>query len=477
MAAFATHIGGSAEQQDRAAVLALPDGSIMSVVADGHGPHGARVAQWAVNWITTADGLSALLTSDSVAATWAAIDDHIHARLLAHLMATGVSHMTFGKGIYRRGLYGARGPPIRGGTTLSIALVRPDGHVTAAHVGDSDIHVFTEGDTAGQSLMGDHTVTSRAEFDRIRALHPGAQFVMEAAAVGYPKSYDRPVWVAGADGTFELNPLGPFFSTDVRDGWGGYLRAADESEGIAMTRALGDFNLQLLAGVSTVPHYQELPALPPGHGSSERVVVNASDGFWDIVHYAEVAEVIWQPENRMNPAATAAALLELAKAKAIERLGALGDNITVSVIRVLAATEVAVAAPAPEEAVAPPLPQEPGDSLKDPAVWEAAIQRYSSADEDGIPLGHTANNMEKAEGQEKMVRSGAVPGTGFWYFGRNSTQRIIYRSLDGRYWDIVYRRFTEDEPLPGARADLPERLWRIAGVRPWFSSPHGPALP
>jgi serine/threonine protein phosphatase PrpC len=435
------------------------------------------------------------------AVTFAAIDEHIHARLLAHLTASGVAHMTFGKGIYRPGFYGSRGLPIRGGTTLSIALVNPDGHVAAAHVGDSDIHVFTEHEPAeGVSLMADHTPTSKAEFDRIRALHPGAQFTMDAAAIGFPKAYDRSVWVAGADGTFELNPLGPFMNTDVRESWGSYLHASDDSEGLAMTRSLGDFNLQVLAGVSIVPHCQELPALPPSDaGPRERVVVNASDGFWDIVHRAEAAEVIWRPENRGDATATAAALLALGKAKTLERLGAPGDNITVSVIRVLAprpaqaaaaaAAEVAVADPAPAPAVggagaapAALLQPEPvpgyvapvqlpgGDSLTDPALWEAAVQRYAPGDEDGMPLGHTANNLQIAEGQDSMIRGGAVPGTGFWYHGRGSTQRIIYRSLDGRYWDIVYRRFEEDVP------DLTAR-WRIAGVRPWYHSPLGPALP
>jgi serine/threonine protein phosphatase PrpC len=468
---FATDIGGSAEQQDRAAILTLPaqgdpaalNGAVLSVVADGHGTHGARAAQWAVDWV------AAHPTAPLNAETFRAIDEHIRTQLLAHLAATGAAHMQYGKGIYRPGLYGTRGLPIRGGTTLSIALILPDGTVHAAHVGDSDIHVFTEGgaDAEGTSLMGDHTVTSRAEYDRIRALHPGAQFIMEASAVGLPKLYDRPVWVAGADGP-QLNPAGPFHFSDVRNGWAAYLRASDDSEGVAMTRALGDFNLQLLAGVSTEPHCQTLPAMPPSDaGPRERVVVNASDGFWDIVHYAEAAEVIWKPENRGNSAATAAALLALAKAKTLERLGAPGDNITVSVIRVLAPRPPAPAAAA-EVAVAAPAQMPGGDSLTDPALWEAAVQRYKPGDI--APLGHSPNNHQIAEGQEEMARSGAIPGTGFWYFGRGSTQKIIYRSLDGRYWNITYRRFTEDEPTHLAR-------WRIVCVEPWYHSPFGPALP
>jgi serine/threonine protein phosphatase PrpC len=478
--ASATDIGGSAEQQDRAINLTLPDGSILSAVADGHGPHGARVAQWAMDWIT--EHPQAPLN----AATFSLIDEHIRTQLLAHLTATGVPHMTFGKGIYTTGFYGSRGLPIRGGTTLSIALVGPDGQVTAAHVGDSNIHVFTgppEHATA-VSLMGDHTPTSRTEFDRIRALNPGAMFTMGASS-------DRAVWTKTADGSdYEKNPLGPFSFSDVRESWAAYLCASDDSERIAMTRALGDFNLQLLAGVITEPHCQDLPALAPtdagpvppidpavagGHGSSERVVVNASDGFWDIVHYTEVAEVIWQAENRGSAEATAAALLALGKAKTLERLGAPGDNMTVSVVRVPAPPPPPAAAVG-GAGVAVPTAESPdgdclaaespdGDSLEDPALWEAAVQRYNPLD--SIPLSHSPNGHQQAEGQDEMVRSGAVPGTGFWYFGRGSTMKLIYRSLDGRYWDITYRLLW---PYDTSH-------WRLTTVEPWYHSSHGSALP
>lgn len=460
-ASSATDIGGSAEQQDRAINLTLPDGSILSAVADGHGPHGARVAQWAVDWITVHP------EAPLNAATFSLIDEHIRTQLLAHLTATGVSHMTFGKGIYTTGFYGSRGMPIRGGTTLSIALVGPDGDVHAAHVGDSDIHVFTEHDPAvGVSLTGDHTPTSRTEFDRIRALNPCAMFTMGASS-------DRPVWTATPEGGHQPNPLGPFSFSDVRESWASYLCASDDSERIAMTRALGDFNLQLLAGVITEPHCQDLPALAPTDaGPRERVVVNASDGFWDIVHYAEAAEVIWQGENRGDATATAAALLALGKAKTLERLGAPGDNMTVSVIRVLAPRPPAPA-PAPVGgAGAAVAAAEDGpdtaDSLTDPALWEAAVQRYNPMD--SIPLSHTPNGHQQAEGQDEMVRSGAVPGTGFWYFGRGSTMKLIYRSLDGRYWDITYRRRSVVWPYYIAS-------WRLTTVEPWYHSSHGPALP
>lgn len=554
MAATATDIGGSAENQDRGVTYTAPDGTIFAVVADGHGPHGARAAQWAVDWLVAHP--AAPLTAE----TFALIDEHIRTRLIAHLEATFRPYMLFGRALYTPGFYGTRGLPIRGGTTLSIAAVGPDGGVRAAHVGDSDIHVFTEHEEAeGErllaqpdsrpvgttvSLTGDHTPTCRAEFERIRASHPGTRFVMEAASVGLPASMDRQVWVpvtaAGAAGPammvnpsgvivpaasaagvdVMLNPAGPFHFSDVREGWAAYLRTPDDAEGLAMTRALGDYNLQLMAGVSTVPHCQELPDLPPSAaGPRERVVVVASDGFWDIVHYAEAAEVIWRPENRGDSAATATALLALAKAKTLERLGAPGDNITVSVVRVLAprpaaggppgaivvgvaadgaegphpgdaaaaaaeaiveAAERLLAQPAAEAAASPPpeevapvggagAPAAASHPLDDPVVWEAAVTGALPGvhldPEDGMspPLGRSANTSEMRDGENALIRQGVRRGTGVLYFGKGNTQRVLYCAQDGQYWDIIYGRMAGESLF-----DIHAR-WEIVGYRPWPS--------
>jgi serine/threonine protein phosphatase PrpC len=513
--ATATDIGGSAENQDRGIIIPMPDGTMLAVVADGHGPHGARAAQWAVEWLATHPDVS--LAGAGAAETFAAIDEYIRSRLMIHLDVSGKRYMTFGRALYTPGFYGTRGLPIRGGTTLSIAAVGPDGGVRAAHVGDSDIHVFDDpahgGDPNGVSLTGDHTPTSRAEYDRIRVTHPGAQFVCEASAVGLPASHDRPVWVPGAnagDPSVELNPAGPFFSTDVRDGWAAYLRTPDSGEGLAMTRALGDYNLQLMAGVSTVPHCQELPAMPPTvAGGQERVVIVASDGFWDIVHYAEVAEVIWRPENRGAAAAeaTAAALMALAKAKTLERLGGPNDNITVSVVRVLApphgvrgqnlpallegprsaaaAAEApavggaGAASPAAAAAEAPAVggagaaaPAAGGHPLRDPVVWEAAVTGALPGvvfdSEDGMlpPLGRTPNTAQQGEGEDMLIRQGVRRGTGVLYFGSGNTQRVLYCSQSGEYWDIVYQRLEEEPPTHDAR-------WRIVGFRRWTTIVYG----
>lgn len=511
--ATATDIGGHHENQDRGIIIPLPDGGMLAVTADGHGPHGARAAQWATEWI------AAHPTAPLNAATFALIDEHIRIQLIAHLEATRTAYIQFGRALYKPGFYGTRGLPIRGGTTFSVAAVSPDGRVSAAHVGDSDIHVFDDpahgGSAEGErllaqpdsrpvgttvSLTGDHTPSCRAEYDRIRVTHPGARFIMEAAAIGLPRSMDRQVWVAAPEGgqqlnpaasanplgishpSVELNPEGPFHFTDVRDGWATYIRTPDDSEGLAMTRALGDFNLQLTAGVSTVPHTQALGPIDPAvAGLKERVVVVASDGFWDIVHYAEIAEVIWRPENRgcgcAAAEATATALLALAKAKTLERLGSPGDNITVSVVRVAVPAAAAAAGEegphlgdaAPVGGAGAAAPPEAGHPLDDPAIWEAAVTGVLPGVhqdmEDGMlpPLGHSPNTRQMREGEEAMIHQGVRRGTGVIYHWRGSTQRLLYCSQSGEYWDIVYQRLEADDPGD------PHARWRIVGYRRWPS--------
>ena len=73
--------------------------------------------------------------------------------------------------------------------------------------------------------------------------------------------------------------------------------------------------------------------------------------------------------------------------------------------------------------------------------------------------GHTANCREQRDAEKEMLASGAEPGTGFMYFGRGTTYRVIYRSKEnGFYWDIVYRREHDTD------------AWRLQGVERWRTS-------
>lgn len=336
--ASATDIGGYAENQDATCIL---DGGALTAVFDGHGPYGRHLAEWATEWLTEHPA------APFDASTFAEMDEHIRLRLLALLDGTGVPYVVERRAIYHRGFYGSRGGPIRGGTTATLTRVDPStGAVTVAHVGDSEARVFdipvfptaeleSEVEREGVSLCGDHTPSARGEMIRIGRSHPGARFICDDTGCATDGA-ERPVWVS-TDSARKLNPMGPFKICDVRGAWGTYLRTADDSEGLAMTRSLGDYNLQRLGGVITVPSVQTLP--PPNTITDspirERIVVTGSDGFWDMVHYNEVTDVLRAAVSATESTdAIAASLIDLAKTKTIERIGAPGDNISIVVVRV-----------------------------------------------------------------------------------------------------------------------------------------------
>jgi len=315
--ASATDLGGYAENQDRA--FFTPDG--FAGVCDGHGVYGAFFAQWTMEW------LSAHPDAELNAATFAVIDEHLRERFAAHLTSKGVPFM-IEEGAFYRMSYGFPLDSLRGGTTTTVTRINAtDGSAIVAHIGDSELRVFDRGDPAstGHGVCADHSASSVEEYMRIKSSHPGADFVFDKARSYQP---DRKVFVTTPAGETVINPAGPYKICDVRQSPGAYLRAVT-GEMLAMTRAHGDFELKRHAGVTAEPHCQTVPPIPAE--TTERVIVLASDGFWDILHYEEVSEKLWSVESVED---MAAALMALAKEKTIERLGAPSDNITIVVMNI-----------------------------------------------------------------------------------------------------------------------------------------------
>ena len=312
-AATVTDVGAYPRNEDRAFIKS--DATVAGVF-DGHGTYGAEIAQWTLEWI------SAHPDAELNADTFAIIDMHLRERLAAHLTEKGIPFIQQEGAFYRMSFMSPI--PLRGGTTGTMVRVNAEnGSITAAHVGDSEVRVFDK-NGIDHDICGDHTATSLEEYKRIRATHPGAKFVCDGSHFNAPT---RQVFKEKSDGTVELNPDGPYMFCDVRESWGAYVKTPDETESIAMTRAFGDFNLKRLAGVTVEPHCNTVDALPDE--VSERNIIVASDGFWDILHYAEVAEKLWSKETAEEKVAV---LMALAKEKTVERLGGPGDNITIVVV-------------------------------------------------------------------------------------------------------------------------------------------------
>jgi serine/threonine protein phosphatase PrpC len=321
-------------------------------VFDGHSNLGAEFATWAV------DHFAASKSTETLGEVFATADAALRARLRTHLAAKGTAHMEVAGAFYHRGYYGGRGTPVRGGTTASVLrLDHETGAMEFAHVGDSDVRVFDEpqaddadGDADGLTLTEDHSPTNMSEWNRIHASHPTTRFIFDDRGV-YPR---RPVFTPSTTtpNGWTLNPVGGYTYADVHGSWGAYVQTPDGSASLAMTRALGDFDMKV-CGVSDVPHITVADGPAPG---TTRAIVVASDGLWDATQFADVQAIVRRPDLLIarNAEAAAAEVLALGIRSSMEKFGgnACHDNIVVSVVYVTAPAPVPEPEPVPEPAPA-----------------------------------------------------------------------------------------------------------------------------
>ncbi len=322
--AAATHDGGMPYQQDRAAINAA---TRTIGVFDGHGDYGDLVAQ------SAADTVAASSADTPFADLFATAEESVRAAMRARIAAEGKPLIEFEGALYRT--YSAWSGPqaqYRGGTTASVLRVAEDGALSVANVGDSDIVVFDGAADPGRTLIADHTPTSLPEWERVHAAHPATRFRFNNPH--RPWGPERPVWVPTAvmnpevDRPWQLNPAGGYLYTDVRSTWGAYVTVGDGSESLAMTRALGDFHLKR-HGVIATPEIQTAPA--PAEGTT-RAVILGSDGLWDSLQFEEARDLVYRADLVGNADAATAALLELGRAKAVEKFGPVTDNIICAVV-------------------------------------------------------------------------------------------------------------------------------------------------
>jgi serine/threonine protein phosphatase PrpC len=369
--------GRPSYDQDRSLTKTAADHTLIGVF-DGHSTLGAEFATWAVEHFAAAH------PTETLGEVFASADNALRARLRTHLGSTGVSHMEVNGAFYHRGYYGARGTPVRGGTTASALRINHEsGAMEFAHVGDSDVRVFDQdgADADGVSLMEDHSPTNLSEWNRIHASHPTTRFIFDDRGL-YPR---RPVFVpSAAAGGWTLNPVGGYTYADIHGSWGAYVQTPDGSASLAMTRALGDYDLKA-CGVSDVPHITVMDGPAPG---TTRAIVVASDGLWDATEFAAVQAIVRRPDllGACNAEAAAAEVLALGIQSSKAKFGgsACHDNITVSVVYVTAPEPVPEPAPA-ALLLFPPLPQAQEEDEEAPALPPTAADL-------GEPLGPPASS-------------------------------------------------------------------------------------
>ena len=291
-ASGSTNIGGSGNRENQDAFFV---GEHMFGVFDGHGRAGRSVA----------------MTVCTVFAE-ASLDD-LFPKMFAD--AEEATH----------NVIGSYAPAGAGGTTASVLYVDPvEGFCQVGHVGDSEVRYFDEeGD--GVSLTEDHSATSLYEFHRVRATSAPADYEFPAR----PGQWNtRPVFLQDEDGNWAMDPRGGNYHCNVRKDWAAYLMSPCGEDRLAVTRALGDFNMKF-HGVSAEP---TVTTVDPPAEDVIRAIVLASDGLWDAMQYAEVGAVVRDPAVLGNAEAATAALMAAALAANDKHFGDNADNITAVVV-------------------------------------------------------------------------------------------------------------------------------------------------
>ena len=293
-----THIGGprNRENQD-----AFHVGSRRFCVLDGHGKDGKRVAEAARDCFA------------------AASEGRSFEDMFAE--AEGVVRSLFPPESYDA--------PAGGGTTASVLQIADDGTCRVGSVGDSEVRVFDDSESDGITLTADHSASSLEEFRRIRAAFPDTRFeYANPPATLYQRFFDKkPIFIQDASNEWILDASGGYTYSTVRQEWSAYV-VGREGERLAMTRALGDFNMKH-SGVIATP--SEISVGPPAAGIT-RAIVMASDGLWDAMQYAEVRDIVRNPTHLGNAEAATAALMEAALTAGATHFGTHSDNVAAIVV-------------------------------------------------------------------------------------------------------------------------------------------------
>ena len=192
---------------------------------------------------------------------------------------------------------------LTGGTTATVVtLTATEIHVK--NLGDSEAWFFpATTEIPAYSLTADHSATSKSEWDRIHASHPKTAFRFDG---------DRQIPVFTDDG---LMNRGQYYNS-VNKTWGAYVCHPTEARRLAVTRALGDFDM-VEAGVIAEPSHQIFPR-------RAGTIVIASDGVWNCLTYAEVASLCTTEE----------AIMTATLASGRTNFGSGADNATVVVVKI-----------------------------------------------------------------------------------------------------------------------------------------------
>ena len=288
-----THIGGSNNKENQDCFFLKKD---LFGVLDGHGNNGGKMA------ITACKEFE----KSSVEMTFTEMFKNAERKIKKLLPNTGKIPLKFG------------------GTTASIIKIMKNGGCKLGHVGDSEVRYY-DSEKNKSLLSEDHSVFNFNEFKRILSTPEPANFYF--ATSNKEQDNRRPIFVTNDNINWSLNPLGGYFYCNVNREWAGYVYTP-KGEGLAVTRALGDFTMKKY-GIISEPSIVNL--LPPKIGST-RAIVMGSDGMWDVMHDSKIYDIVRHPEIIGNASMATRCIMESTIRETEKVNGNNGDNITVVVI-------------------------------------------------------------------------------------------------------------------------------------------------
>ena len=290
--AFATDIGGSRLQQDRAKISS---DSLRAVVCDGHGRRGEEFAQAVVDFQMSN-------TFAKPTELFSATDAHIRSILPP----------AFSREV--------------GGTSCTHLSFDPEKGVTISNIGDSSAR-FWDAEGAGVAASVDHCPSDKEEFSRIVGL--GGQCTFHDMHNIYAKG-KQPVFIKDGD-DLVYNTGGGYYYKNCHQQFSSYFETPDTHFGfqsrLAMTRAFGDY-VMCPFGLSVEP---SVVVLPPT--DCVRAIVMASDGLWDVMKNEDIGAIVRNPTflDSRDATGASAAIMEASLQAARRLFGPSSDNVTVLV--------------------------------------------------------------------------------------------------------------------------------------------------
>jgi serine/threonine protein phosphatase PrpC len=298
--ASATHVGGNPRKPNQDTFFTSPTAL---GVFDGHGIHGTRAAE---------------IARDVIAAAGSFADAETAFKNELLKIPGAVASPDGDVKLWDASL--------SGGTTATHVTLS-EGKLIVEHVGDSEVMVINRSSGAFTVLTKDHSTTSLTEYVRVLKegkVTPNLFFDTAGGAFGYGV---RPVFTLReppppeGECVWELNPKGGFYVNTVRRDWAAYVTLGNTS--LNMFRSIGDFGLKK-CGVSAVPDRVEWVL------EEDTIVLAASDGLFDPLHYEEIRDCVVANGDKDAPG-IAAAVLELGLAAGKKHFGSAHDNTTVCV--------------------------------------------------------------------------------------------------------------------------------------------------